>query len=843
MSIDKNLTIIEQEVEALRNSEYCNTCEDLSGNTLLKSITEYVDSATFTFIQTVFVFCKHGYTTLPSTAVRLDVSTGELIWEEESEWSTSLIEEDVPLYTCVGRFDQTGSLLNWSGPVQFTGTDGDKGDSGKDGEDGMSFKIVTVYTSSNISPGYPDSYEYDYENNKINEIDEGWYVTSSELDAPIWMAIGCGYSNNTITWNTVAKVANKAEHGKSVAVHLTNDSDFIPCDDQGIPSISNLTTQTDVKIFYGGEEVFPTTINVSIDGYTEDVPFNTSINGSTITFDEFDSELFRIDEGPFRVKIDVENDDIKSTVYYNIHKIKSTTLYTISTTPSYIHKNKNGELSSNNITVSINEKTVDNSQTLTTLPEGFSIYVNDAVWDGFPTYNISDITEPITFRLYNGDVLLDLETVSYTEDGQDGPQGEQGTPGADGVDGKSSPVIYSAGTYNPTATYEGSVLKAPYVFDPSTELFYIAYGNCSNLEPEENIITNPDWNNIETSGWILMDKYETIYSDIGVFKQALVGKWVFHGDYMFSQDGVWGPNDTYGTPGSAATYEDVIADGESPKDCIKNKEWTPNIYFNAVTGDFYGSKGSLSGVSVSNGDIDFDERGVLLQKDGARKITIYNGELKINSIFGIVVGESGSLSKSSSNSVYLPQGGSGTYQLGFDTKTPFLSATCDLKFGTFYSSGISISTEGQSVPQLSSAAVYTAKLYWGDELLHTISYTTAPTSSITWDLSELNSYVDLQNKPGVYSLLITISGSAGFTDGTSYGNCMVSCNTTTLNWTYSTSTSETIIGSNGLCALNKNGYTMLSDWFESIQGLYGLKISSGGIHYTSDGGSSWQSLV
>lgn len=37
---------------------------------------------------------------------------------------------------------------------------------------------------------------------------------------------------------------------------------------------------------------------------------------------------------------------------------------------------------------------------------------------------------------------------------------------------------------------------------------------------------------------------------------------------MFSQDGVWGPNDIYGTPGTAASYIDVINAGESPKVCI-----------------------------------------------------------------------------------------------------------------------------------------------------------------------------------------------------------------------------------------------------------------------------------
>ena len=34
-----------------------------------------------------------------------------------------------------------------------------------------------------------------------------------------------------------------------------------------------------------------------------------------------------------------------------------------------------------------------------------------------------------------------------------------------------------------------------------------------------------------------METYNAIYSDIGVFGHALVGKWVFYEDYMFSQIG------------------------------------------------------------------------------------------------------------------------------------------------------------------------------------------------------------------------------------------------------------------------------------------------------------------
>jgi hypothetical protein len=72
-----------------------------------------------------------------------------------------------------------------------------------------------------------------------------------------------------------------------------------------------------------------------------------------------------------------------------------------------------------------------------------------------------------------------------------------------------------------------------------------------------------------------MQNYEAIYSNIGVFNQALVGRWVFAGNYMFSQEGELGyytanntglryglyfPTGTYNglQPGDKCTYETML---------------------------------------------------------------------------------------------------------------------------------------------------------------------------------------------------------------------------------------------------------------------------------------------
>ena len=75
-----------------------------------------------------------------------------------------------------------------------------------------------------------------------------------------------------------------------------------------------------------------------------------------------------------------------------------------------------------------------------------------------------------------------------------------------------------------------------------------------------------------------MNNFSAIYSDIGVLKHALVGKWVFHGDYMFSQDGHLGNPESgqfnmVGIPGGKKTSGD-----ECSYDLVANH----GILFNGI---------------------------------------------------------------------------------------------------------------------------------------------------------------------------------------------------------------------------------------------------------------------
>lgn len=186
----------------------------------------------------------------------------------------------------------------------------------------------------------------------------------------------------------------------------------------------------------------------------------------------------------------------------------------------------------------------------------------------------------------------------------------------------STPIIYPAGDFDAekatNGEYVGNSNQAPYVYynvESDLKGFYIAYGTPKVAPSNSNIITKDeevDWVNIPTDAakWIEMNNFSAIYSDIGVLQHALVGKWVFHGDYMFSQDGHLG-NPESGNFGIAGTLNGTITNG---KDCsydlvakhgiafyqipgqesglkkwplyqhIEFGSWVPNIWFNSKTG-------------------------------------------------------------------------------------------------------------------------------------------------------------------------------------------------------------------------------------------------------------------
>lgn len=164
-----------------------------------------------------------------------------------------------------------------------------------------------------------------------------------------------------------------------------------------------------------------------------------------------------------------------------------------------------------------------------------------------------------------------------------------GEPGIDGT-GTKAPLIYPAGVWVSGKVYSSTVDKVPYVYYLDVDIdgnptdstgYYVLGEELGNYQSDVAPNNDPNWNKMES--------FEAVYSDIGLFNQALVGKFVFHGDYMFTQEG---KDDL----GNYMRYDEV----DNPAKAIEERTFIPNICFNAVSGygDFAGFKISSLGLSA-----------------------------------------------------------------------------------------------------------------------------------------------------------------------------------------------------------------------------------------------------
>jgi len=80
----------------------------------------------------------------------------------------------------------------------------------------------------------------------------------------------------------------------------------------------------------------------------------------------------------------------------------------------------------------------------------------------------------------------------------------------------------------------------------------------------------------DTDNWEQIESYNAIYSDIGLFNQALVGKAVFNGEFMFSQEPAPESPEGY-------TFEDFTPISDTHG--FDTTKFIPALCFNFVTGE------------------------------------------------------------------------------------------------------------------------------------------------------------------------------------------------------------------------------------------------------------------
>lgn len=148
--------------------------------------------------------------------------------------------------------------------------------------------------------------------------------------------------------------------------------------------------------------------------------------------------------------------------------------------------------------------------------------------------------------------------------------------GKPGGNGKKGQLVYPAGQYSESTTYETTEDTAPYVYDNNG--FYV-------------LNTIMRWNGIEqgrkrpadSSHWVKFNSFDAIYSNIGVFGQALVGSAVFYENFVFSQKG---RTSSGSTNSEYHQFNKIDPMNES-------NAWRPNICLDLSTGEAWFGAGSV----------------------------------------------------------------------------------------------------------------------------------------------------------------------------------------------------------------------------------------------------------
>lgn len=261
----------------------------------------------------------------------------------------------------------------------------------------------------------------------------------------------------------------------------------------------------------------------------------------------------------------------------------------------------------------------------------YSKYVPDDPIDAY------SVKESIFFEIYNvsaePDYAIDYKSIIVLK------------PKA----GRKGQLVYPAGVYNVDKEYECTYATAPYVLDG--EKFYVlnAVGTWLGARVE-NAYNRPstNYNNGENPNavWVPFEMFEAVYSDIGVFNQALVGSAVFYKQYVFSQQGKDNNGNYSDHYENFGIHKDGIIDFIAEPEKLnggklldrEDLKFYPNICLDLLTGE-----GWLAGRNIkwnSDGEITFGSSVTQLSKlgpDGLYTGTVEAEQIKGKTITGLTI--------------------------------------------------------------------------------------------------------------------------------------------------------------------------------------------------------------
>lgn len=111
-----------------------------------------------------------------------------------------------------------------------------------------------------------------------------------------------------------------------------------------------------------------------------------------------------------------------------------------------------------------------------------------------------------------------------------------GNDGVNGTNGLRGRLVYPAGTYIHSKTYEATDTQAPFVLQD--DAFYVMNKTTTWNGQSLGITPEQDWNSNGTNAtWILMDDFEAVYTKLLIADNGTLGDFVFNKEYMFSKQG------------------------------------------------------------------------------------------------------------------------------------------------------------------------------------------------------------------------------------------------------------------------------------------------------------------
>ena len=480
---------------------------------------------------TAFVF-KSSETT-PSKPVGGSWNSDTNVFTSPTGWYTTDQNMVGTIWMSWAVFQTTGTIQGeWSTPVRITG------ENGKDGQDGKSIEFIYK-----VSNRVPNSSDKPSSVNEDGSVPDGWtdHPTGvSESNQYEWMCVRTKTDDLWSDWNGPTVWSKWGANGK---------------DGDGVEYIYKRTTTNlspDRPTEVSQEDDFvpegwtddPTGVNennmyewVCVRKYKEGIWSEFSNPALWAKWGEKGDKGDQGNEGPQGVPGDPGADGI--TLYTWIRYAEDANGTGISNNPdgkSYIG------LAYNKTTASESNNPSDYTWSKITgrdgVPgpageDGKTLYTWIKYADTMPTSSSSTIYDiPNENTKYIG-IAVNKDTASESTDAM-----VYTWSLFNGKDGRDGRIVYPVGIYDATVTYTATDTKAPYVLYGDT---YYVMNVTTSWTGSQNDGKTPadDYEQYgEHATWIPMEKFETIYTKLLIADNGTLGKFVFNGDYMFSQQGM-----------------------------------------------------------------------------------------------------------------------------------------------------------------------------------------------------------------------------------------------------------------------------------------------------------------